>query len=167
MFNRITDQHVLLPIVKWLGVWNKVMAFTPNTITLFNGFIITPLLILSIIHKNVPTSFLCAYVRCVLDGLDGYWARKTDSVTHLGEIYDHSFDNILIFTAIFMILSKTVPGKYRPLYFYMGMVSITYISFTPNTPVSDIVYRLIGNGGGYDGFCTVINCIGAILLATI
>ena len=54
-----------------------------------------------------------------------------------------------------MVLNKF--NIVSPVPMYLIMIIITYGTFTDNTMVRNFVFKWCGMGGGYEGYCTVLN----------
>ncbi len=75
---------------------------TPNMITLIGG--VMSILALNALKNNNLTMFTTfLIIRQILDGLDGYVARKYKHFSKWGEILDHGIDEITIFSVCLLI----------------------------------------------------------------
>lgn len=92
-----------------------------NAITLIRVFATLDLLVWP--PENPETQILIILTLMTLDGLDGWLARKTRTVSRLGAIMDVEADSLLTLTICFLLALKPTPGPFilaaallRPLY---------------------------------------------------
>lgn len=71
----LTDKVLLLPIVKKTLFLYDIFGIKPNTITLFNTFVVSSSIFYFTSNNNIVLSYVLCFLRCVLDGSDGYIAR--------------------------------------------------------------------------------------------
>ncbi len=82
----------------------------PNRLSLFRIFLV-PLLVVVIITKYSPILALAIFwIAAVTDWLDGYIARRTNQITHLGQLLDPIADKLLIL-AVFVSLVGVSKGR--------------------------------------------------------
>ncbi|MBW2039624.1 MAG: CDP-diacylglycerol--glycerol-3-phosphate 3-phosphatidyltransferase [Deltaproteobacteria bacterium] len=84
------------------GFWNL-----SNTLTLFRIGAI-PLVVLFLLFPGKGASFTAALIfllAAISDGLDGYMARRRNTVTNLGKLLDPLADKLLVCTALIMLIS--------------------------------------------------------------
>ena len=154
----LKDKYCLLPIVR-LTLGLHYLGIEPNTISLINGFIVTPLMLyFGLSEKFIPSLLLC-YLRCVLDGTDGLMAREFKKTSQLGMIYDHGFDNLGLFINIIIIYINLVrlgiDYKLSPLFIYLLFSIIFYMTFTSDSVLYKLAYSVLGIGGSYDSYSTL------------
>lgn len=78
---------------------------TPNFIT-FIGLIVGLLAILCLYYNLFAYAFIFIWIAYIIDCLDGYYARKYNMVTKIGDYFDHIRDSSIGFIVIVMILIK-------------------------------------------------------------
>jgi len=87
------------------------LGLTPNMITTL-GNLIGAFSVAFIIKKKYETGAFLAIIRQILDGLDGYVARKYNLSSKFGNLYDHISDRIFG-TTITIILLSHIYKKYN------------------------------------------------------
>lgn len=154
MLELIKDKNLLLPIVKKSDILYTKYSIKPNTITLFNGLIVTNLLLYAWMSKKHLLSIFFLYSRLILDGVDGYIARNHNQYTKNGEIYDHISDSVFMGYIFMTFLYKL---KYNIIeVFIVGdivMILSMYSNFDDNAKI--ISKKILGAGGSYDAYCTL------------
>ena len=153
----LSDKVYVYPVVRRSDFLFTTHNISPNTITLCNAFIITPLLLLSLQYKSFY-SFFFFYIRSYLDCLDGYIARKYKQTSKLGEIYDHVFDSVTI-GSLCLLLSHNIILSY-----FITCVSVFYNfneELIKKNDYLSILYCLFGVGheGGYNVFMSYLYTI--------
>ena len=98
----LTDKYILLPFVEKTDFLYTKYNITPNQITITNGLIITNFFLYFILNGNYCISSIFLFLRLLLDGSDGYIARKYKLYSKEGDIYDHISDSIFM-GQLFMI----------------------------------------------------------------
>lgn len=81
----------------------------PNIITCFRVILI-PAIIICFYMENKISNFFCCLIftiACFTDFLDGYFARKYNSISDIGSTLDHVSDKLLITIIIVIIIEKT------------------------------------------------------------
>jgi phosphatidylglycerophosphate synthase len=103
----------------------RKMNFTPNMITTIST-LFGVLSIYSLYKDKFALAGILYFISYYFDCLDGYYARKYDMVSKLGDYYDHVKD-IAIFSGIIIMLFKKriFPG----LIFFIPIVILTFIHF--------------------------------------
>ena len=86
------------------------LGLTPNMITTL-GNLIGAFSVAFIIKKKYATGAFLAIIRQILDGIDGYVARKYNLSSKFGNLYDHISDRIFVTTLTIILLSH-VYAKY-------------------------------------------------------
>ena len=79
----------------------------PNLITSFRFFLAGVLMILPMLEQNVGialTSWAVFFLAATSDWVDGYFARRYQSVTVLGKLMDPLADKVLVATALIMLI---------------------------------------------------------------
>lgn len=89
---------------------------TPNKLSLLRMFLI-PVMIFLYLASFVPYGKIFAIVVFVLasltDMLDGYIARKTNTVTNLGKLLDPIADKLLVMSGLLLVVcDATIPQPY-------------------------------------------------------
>lgn len=138
--------YVLQPYWNWL-VTQMPMWLAPNLIT-FIGLILNlttgVILILNNpdLHSDCPRwpyalFALGLFVYTSLDAIDGKQARRTNSSTPLGELFDHGCDSISCVFLILVALSAFQLGDHQWLSFWhMFMVPLVFYSYHWRTYVN-------------------------------
>lgn len=80
----------------------ETLHLTPNMITLIGG-VMSILALNALKNKNLIMFTIFIIIRQILDGLDGYVARKYKHFSKWGEILDHGIDEITIFSTCILI----------------------------------------------------------------
>ncbi|KAK6488545.1 ethanolaminephosphotransferase 1-like [Huso huso] len=134
--------------------WNSVVKFlptwlAPNLIT-FTGFIFLVLNFLMLAffdydfyasapdHVHVPSwvwivAGLLNFIAYTLDGVDGKQARRTNSSTPLGELFDHGLDSwacVFFVVTVYSIFGRVEAGAgvgVRTLYYILWVVLFSFI----------------------------------------
>lgn len=103
----------------------RKMNFTPNMITSIST-LFGLLSIYSLYKDKFALAGVLYFISYYFDCLDGYYARKYDMVSKLGDYYDHIKD-IAIFSGIIITLIKKriFPG----LIFFVPIVMMTFMHF--------------------------------------
>ncbi|RLB05406.1 MAG: CDP-diacylglycerol--glycerol-3-phosphate 3-phosphatidyltransferase [Deltaproteobacteria bacterium] len=86
---------------KKVGFWNL-----SNKLTLFRIGAI-PVVVLFLLFPGKGASFIAALIfllAAISDGLDGYMARRRNTVTNLGKLLDPLADKLLVCTALIMLI---------------------------------------------------------------
>lgn len=122
----------------------------PNTITMGNNLVVTPLLFYYLYYDYYLFTLSLVWVRAYLDGLDGYIARKYDKCTKNGEIYDHFSDCLYAGTMTTSLMNKvTVCHPYSTSIGYI--VSVFCIVCDYDKRLSQIA-KFAGAGGNEEGY---------------
>ena len=154
---------ILYPIIKKSDFLYTEYDFCPNDITLINNIIITPLLLYFLYNNKFKLSFLFLYLRAVLDGVDGYIARKYKKYSKLGEIYDHVSDAIYSGFITLYCLEKISKNKgINNSISYIISIIIMMINFDKR--LKFIGENIMGAGGSENTYSTLINLIPLIFV---
>lgn len=94
-----------------------------NLITLFRFLMVLALPVLDVIFGNMPV-LVAGIVIVALDGVDGFAARKTNTVTKFGSHLDMETDALYIFTLTFMHWLNDITGFWLVL---AGIIKYLYI----------------------------------------
>lgn len=166
MINLLSDRYLLLPIVKKSDFIYTLFNLTPNMITILNGLIVTSFLLYYLIINKFIFSFPLLFLRNILDGIDGYLARKYNLVSKKGEIYDHISDSVFIGFSAMILLIKT--GYSLESTFFIGQ-SIIILSMVVNFSENLfwIAQYSVGAGGNYDGYCSLFYYIYHLVIMAI
>lgn len=93
--------------VAWKGEVSDAIITVPNIISLIRLCLIPTLFYLLIKGHNVPATILFA-IAASTDWVDGFIARRTNSVSKLGRILDPAADRLLM---IFSVVGLTLVGR--------------------------------------------------------
>ena len=160
------DKYLLLPIVKKTDFLYTSFGILPNYITLFNSYIITSLLLYNLLNKIYHYVFILLFIRNILDGTDGYIARKYKITSELGGIYDHTSDSFFISSFSFIVIYQL--GLDIAINFMItNIIYTTMIVFNFNSDYEWIGKSIVGAGGCYDSYCTITYFFGVLLLIII
>ena len=150
----MSDKVIVYSLVKKSDIVFTKFKIEPNTITLFNNIIITPILLYNIYYDFYIVSLMLVWIRAYLDGLDGYIARKFDKCSKLGEIYDH-FSDCLYGGALTTILMNKV-SILKP---YSASIGYMFSIFEVICDYDERFYHIAkfaGAGGNEDGYSFLI-----------
>ncbi len=100
-----------------------------NKITILR-ILLVPLLVLSILYSNLFSTLSLIFLIFISDILDGYFARKRDEVTKLGQILDPIADKFFAVSALF-----TLFYRYNITFWYLPLLLIREIGFLIILPV--------------------------------
>lgn len=109
--NKYISKEEVLPI-EWMlydkicpvlaPIFYEKFHLSPNMITLIGG-VMSILALNALKNKNFIMFTIFLIIRQILDGLDGYVARKYEHFSKWGEILDHGIDEITIFGIILLL----------------------------------------------------------------
>ena len=159
----LKDKYLLLPFVKKTDFLYTKLYLTPNIITLINAFFITGLLFYYWYIDNFMKATIFLFLRNLLDGSDGYIARKYNLYSKIGDIYDHMSDCVFIglYFQIALLKFNFYPELLLP-------VSNTIIMTTMVLQFSGdykwVSKNTVGAGGSYESYCTFYYIIGHLIL---
>ncbi len=154
MLDLLKDKNLLLPIVEKTDILYKKYKITPNAITLFNSLYVTNIILHQWIISNYYTSFLFLMIRLVLDGSDGYIARKYNLYSKEGEIYDHISDSIFLgYIYSTFAFKYGIPIEYVFLIGHTVMICSMIINY--NKHLIFLSEKIFGGGGSYEAYCTL------------
>jgi CDP-diacylglycerol--glycerol-3-phosphate 3-phosphatidyltransferase len=118
------------------------MKYLANIITISR----LPLAILVIMYLNSPIRYFFFGLGVLFDGLDGYVARKTKTVSKLGKILDPLFDkifNLIIYFGIFNQMG--LPFYYALMFFSRDIFTVIGASYVFIRKIKvELEARLIG-----------------------
>lgn len=159
----MTDNIILYPFIKKADFLYTDLDLTPNDITLINNIVITPMLIYFLYKDKFKLSFFFIYIRALLDGVDGYIARKYKKYSKLGEIYDHVSDSIYLGFITLYCLSKINSNKEinNSISYIISIISMI-INF--DEKFKYVGEKIMGAGGYENTFSTIINLIPLIFM---
>lgn len=146
----MSDKHIIYSVVKQSDFFYETCKLHPNTITLFNNLVITPILLYYLYCNYYFITLLFVWIRAYLDGLDGYIARKYDKTSKVGEIYDHFSDCLYVGTMTSLLLLKI---NYVDSYaFSIGYISSVVAVVCDYDERYHFIARFAGAGGNQDGY---------------
>ena len=161
--NYLKDEYLLKPLVKKTDVLYTVFGMTPNMITLINAFIVTGCLFYYWYIDNFIYSFIFLYLRNILDGADGYIARKYKLYSKVGDIYDHMSDCVFIGLYFHLTLNKmNLPEIYLIPICNTVIASTMVLQFSGD--YDWISKNTVGAGGNYNSYCTLYYLLGHSIL---
>jgi len=150
----MSDEQCIYPFVKKSDIiWTK-LQISPNSITLFNNMVISPILLTYLYYDYYLATLLLVWIRAYFDSLDGYIARKYNKTSKVGEIYDHFSDSLYTGTLTNILMSKVAilePGAF-PMGYIMSMFAIVCNYDDRFYFISNIA----GSGGNETGFSFLI-----------
>jgi len=100
-----------------------------NKITILR-ILLVPLFVLSVLYSNLFSTLALLFIIFLSDILDGYFARKRDEVTRLGQILDPIADKFFAVSALF-----TLFYRYNITFWYLPLLLIREIGFLIMLPV--------------------------------
>jgi len=77
----------------------------PNQVT-YMRILLVPIFAIFMVEGRYYLATLMFIVLSLTDSLDGYIARRTNRITHLGEILDPIADKFLVITALVLLIDK-------------------------------------------------------------
>lgn len=95
-------------------------SFTPNMITTI-GLVFGVFAVISLYEKRYVLSVILLWIAYWFDCLDGYYARKYNMETQLGDYYDH-FRDIFVISAFVIILMIKLKMPYN--IFFVASIAI-------------------------------------------
>lgn len=100
---------------------------SPNQITLFS----LPFCYLSVktLKEKNPICVVYFFLYTVLDYLDGYYARKYNQVTRLGDIFDHIRD-LYVMLSIFVVLFNPSVKESLPMDNWIFVICLLFLYLT-------------------------------------
>ncbi len=96
-----------------------------NLISLLRAFLAIPIIYTLTDQRWLPLTFVLVVVAILSDALDGFFARRSDQVTHFGKMLDPLADSVLIISVTFYIVLD--PGRNFPGWFLIFFL-IRYLS---------------------------------------
>lgn len=95
--------------VAWKGDVTSAIITIPNVISLIRLLLI-PIFFFLLIHGHMVPATILFFIASTTDWIDGYIARKTNTVSKLGRILDPAADRLLmIFSVIGLMLVDLLP----------------------------------------------------------
>ena len=159
----MTDNIILYPLIEKSDFLYTELDLCPNDITLINNIIITPLLLYFLYKDKFKLSFLFLYMRALLDGVDGYIARKYKKYSKLGEIYDHVSDSIYSgFITLYCLNKFNNYNIINNSIAYIVAITVMVINF--DTKFKHLGEKIMGAGGHENTCSTLINFIPLICM---
>ena len=159
----MSDNIILYPIIKKSDFLYTECDLCPNDITIINNVIITPLLLYFLYKNKFKLSFIFLYLRAVLDGVDGYIARKYKKYSKLGEIYDHVSDSIYSgFITLYCLSKISKNNGVNNSISYIVSIVIMMINFDKR--LKFLGENIMGAGGSENTYSTLINFIPLIFV---
>lgn len=125
------DRALLLPIVEQTNFLYTKHGITPNQITVFNGIVISTAFLYSMYAENLFAMLFFMFIRSVLDGADGYIARKNDLTSPHGDILDHVFDTAIMNAGFVFILARYMSLPWALIWGQLQITGCTVIQFDP------------------------------------
>ena len=139
----------LLPIVGfsilsftalWISNWNEIRNLRPlgglaNKITLIRFAGLTTIVLLAFRISNQTLSLLF-FVLVLIDGLDGYLARKKDQCTQFGAYFDSETDALFVCLVSVLLVSKGLSAKWILIpawikYYYTVFIDLAGLNSAP------------------------------------
>ncbi len=146
----MSDKQCIYPLVNISDIIYNKFKIEPNTITLVNNLVVTPLLFYHLYYDYFFISLLFVWFRAYLDGLDGYIARKYKRCTEVGEIYDHFSDCLYIGFMTTILMNKVYylqPYSFPIGYFNSVVAIVCNYDYRLN-----FIAEFAGAGGNEDGY---------------
>jgi phosphatidylglycerophosphate synthase len=163
MVEFLKDKVLLEPLVNRTDFLYTRLNITPNEVTLFNNLVITPCLLYCWFTSRYGVGLVFLLLRLLLDGVDGFLARKHHLSSLEGEIYDHAGDSVFIGFVLMAFLFKL--GVSMPLVCACGMIAmIVATMFNFNPGLQKVSTATLGAGGSYDAYCTMSYLVVHLLL---
>ena len=125
------DRVLILPIIEQTNFLYTKHGITPNQITIFNGMVVSPAFLYSVYAENLFAMLFFMFVRNVLDGADGYIARKHNETTPHGDILDHVFDLATMNAGLVFLFTRYMPLLWAIILGHFQLVACTVILFDP------------------------------------
>lgn len=154
MIKILKDKYILLPLVEKSDFLYN-LNITPNSVSIFNNLIVSPLCFYFLYKEKIIISSFVLYIRALLDGVDGYLARKYNNVTFYGEVLDHGCDSFYISNLVLFFLQKSFGFK-------NNNILLSYITFSIciilnfDTIFSNLTTKITGAGGSYESYSTIL-----------
>jgi len=150
----MSDGQCIYPFVnKSDMIWTK-FQISPNSITLFNNMVISPILLTYLYHDYYLATLLLVWIRAYFDSLDGYIARKYNKTSNVGEIYDHFSDSLFSGTLTNILMSKfAILGPWS---FPTGYIMSMFAILCNYDDRFYLISNIAGSGGNEEGFSFLI-----------
>jgi len=150
----LSDKYIVYPLVKQSDWVYTNCNIKPNTITLFNNVVITPIMLYYLYYDYFMISVALVWFRAYLDGLDGYIARKFKECSELGNIYDHFSDSLYTGFLTNILMSKI--HMLQPYAAPIGYVNAMFAIVCDFDDNFDWVAKIAGVGGNEEGYSFLI-----------
>lgn len=122
----------------------SLLKHLPNLLSLSRA-LVTPFLILAVLHGRYPLALVLFAVACLSDFLDGAAARRLDARSRLGGFLDPVCDKFLSLSlfSLLMVLGKCPPWFLGLLFAVtllqaMGLALLQYPSYTARPPFQSL-----------------------------
>jgi len=150
----MSDGQCIYPFVKRSDIiWTK-FQISPNSITLFNNMVISPILLTYLYHDYYLATLLLVWIRAYFDSLDGYIARKYNKTSKEGAIYDHFSDSLFSGTLTNILMSKV--AILEPWSFPTGYIMSMFAILCNYDDRFYLISNIAGAGGNEEGFSFLI-----------
>ena len=150
----MSDGQCIYPFVKKSDmIWTK-FQISPNSITLFNNMVISPILLTYLYHDYYLATLLLVWIRAYFDSLDGYIARKYNKTSKEGAIYDHFSDSLFSGTLTNILMSKV--AILEPWSFPTGYIMSMFAILCNYDDRFYLISNIAGAGGNEEGFSFLI-----------
>jgi len=146
----MSDKVVIYPFVKKSDIIHSECNVHPNTITMCNNLVVTPVLFYYLYYDYYLFTIFLVWVRAYLDGLDGYIARTYEKCSKEGEIYDHFSDCLYSGVMTTTLMSKVV--FLQPLSIPVGYVMSIACIVCDYDKRFFWIAQFAGAGGNEDGY---------------
>jgi phosphatidylglycerophosphate synthase len=136
-----------LPLISFLALivitksdWGKITFGIPNTITLIRLILIVAMLL---IYKQDTLLLLgLAIPIAVLDGFDGYFARKLNQSTVMGATFDKECDAYYILALSYIIYQLGIAGSWVLLFGLLRYVHVLVFSFIKEKSQPELKFKI-------------------------
>jgi len=82
---------------------SKKIITIPNILSLFRLFLVIPMIYTLIYHENI-LAILIGLLATIIDGMDGYIARRFNQISEYGKMIDPLADKLLVGAIIIILL---------------------------------------------------------------
>ena len=150
----MSDKVTVYSLVKQSDFIHTTLNISPNSITLFNNLVVSPILFYYLYYDYYLLTLAYVWIRAYFDGLDGYIARKYDKCSKEGEIYDHFSDCLYAGFMTTSLMNKVV--MFYPYSIPMGYIMSVFSIVCDYDKRFLWISELAGAGGNEDGFSFLI-----------
>jgi phosphatidylglycerophosphate synthase len=119
-------------------IHNNFPNITPNMLTTI-GLIFGILSIICLYKNLYIASFILFWISYFFDCLDGYYARKYNMVTQIGDYYDHIRDFIINIGIVILITSKLKSSNQK--YIFVFILIILFIFMCVHLGCQEKIYN--------------------------